>query len=365
MSSLNQAFLKAYHKSTAVAARGEASAASPQQAVAPTTNDAPPAPHVPLPTAATPRAPLSLPEPTAPLALPPRTVAVKPKPLTPPVPVTIVDAAHPGVKAPHARFASAPARQARPAAAANDPSPASVDTPSLEARPMVLPMFVPSHSWRPVFEISSFVWPEMIGTMLAAGEAPFRAAAAELIDACRRHRKLVAIAGASASQGCTATTLALARALAQLQQKVAIVDAHFASPQLADSLGVMPQVGWEEHLSGGKPLTEVLVESLEDRVTLLPLRQPPAADWRVSEARLKASFDELRRHFDLVLIDSGPLGDPQDRRHLLSWAAPCRVDRALVVRDVRSLDGEQIATIEKRLQECGIAQWNFVDNFAA
>ncbi len=84
----------------------------------------------------------------------------------------------------------------------------------------------------------------------------------------------------------------------------------------------------------------------------------------MSFTRLKASFDELRRHCDLILVDAGPMGEQGDRRHLLSWAAPCRVDRALVVYDTRMSGEEEITAIDHRLHGCGIAQWNFVENFS-
>jgi Mrp family chromosome partitioning ATPase len=216
-----------------------------------------------------------------------------------------------------------------------------------------------------VFEVNSFTWPELTGVLLEAASAQFRAAAIELAEASRRHRKLVAVTAAHRGEGCTAVTTALAKALADEQQRVILVDAHFGAPGMSDSLGLAPQVGWEDVLSGEKPLTEALIESLEDRITVLPLRQSAAEDWRLSIARLKASFDELRRHCDLVLVDAGPLGDTADRRHLLSWAAPCRVDRALVVRDLRATSDLETSEIERRLHGCGIAQWNFVENFAA
>ena len=124
-------------------------------------------------------------------------------------------------------------------------------------------------------------------------------------------------------------------------------------------------MGWEESLAGERPLAEAIVQSLADHVALLPLKQPTAADWRVADTRLKSCFDELRRHFDVVLIDAGPLGEPSDKRQLLAWAAPCRVDRALVVLDGRAEIEQDMAEVDSRLQGCGIAQWSFVDNFAA
>ncbi len=280
--------------------------------------------------------------------------------------VTVVDHAHSGIRAPHANFIDPPppAASAAPTTSAASAT-AAVDSLPVSPRPVILPISGPSPIWRPVFEVSNFVWPELTDVLLEAAGPQFRAAAGDLAEACRRHRKLVTITASRRGEGCTVVALALAKALADQQQRVILVDAHFDAPGLADSLGLAAQVGLEDTLTGEKPLIEALVESLEDRVVVLPLRQPAAADWRLSIARLKSSLDELRRHCDIVLIDAGPCGDAGDRRQLLSWAAPCRVDRALVVRDLRSTSDDEAAEIERRLHGCGIAQWNFVENFGA
>jgi Mrp family chromosome partitioning ATPase len=286
-----------------------------------------------------------------------------------PPPRTVVDSAHVGVRPPHANFADPPrAASAKGPSAAAPIAPAqstAVTEPAVSPRPVILPISGPSPIWRPVFEVANFTWPELTDVLLDAAGAQFRTAATDLAEACRRHRKLVSITAARRGEGCTIIALALAKALADQQQRVILVDAHFEAPGLADNLGLAAQVGLEDALSGEKPLVEALVESLEDRVVVLPLREPVASDWRLSIARLKSSLDELRRHCDVVLIDAGPVGDTNDRRRLLSWAAPCRVDRALVVRDLRSTSDDEAAEIERRLHGCGIAQWNFVENFAA
>jgi Mrp family chromosome partitioning ATPase len=390
MSSLNKAFIKAYRKSAVEAKPAGprphfiAAPAGPAKTAAKVSLN-PPAEHVaavapiaapivspmiertiaPAPVVS---APVEMPKPLKTASVVPAVLA--PEPAADSIPITVVDRAHATVRPPHANFADPP----RPSTAATViASPATtsaplatppLDTPPVSPRPVILPISGPSPVWRPVFEVSSFSWPELTDVLLEAAAAQFRAAASDLAEACRRHRKLVTVTASHRGEGCTVVALALAKALADQQQRVILVDAHFDAPGLADSLGLAAQVGLEDTLTGNKPLIEALVESLEDRVVVLPLRQPAATDWRLSIARLKSSLDELRRHCDVVLIDAGPFGDTGDRRRLLSWAAPCRVDRALVVRDLRATSDDEAAEIERRLHGCGIAQWNFVENFA-
>lgn len=410
MANLNKAFIKAYDKSRSQPApEGHAqrvAAAETRRGVREHSSSLPSRPQQRIDEAQSAPAPLTLVPAPAPLVPPAAVIAAAttgaaatkgatvdagpaaaPAASTPPKPIAIFDPPHPSVRPPFANFAEPPA-PAQPVAIAQTPAPAAPSTPAptvespsirvvppresvtLEAppaptRPVILPIGGAVTDWRPVFEVTNFAWPDITDVLLDIAAAQFRTAALELIEASRRHRKLVAITAAHRGEGCTAVALALAKTLAQENQRVAIVDAHFDAPGLADQLGVVVQHGWEEPLAGEKPLVEALVESLEDRLTVLPLRGPAADDWRLSVARLKASFDELRKHCDLVLIDAGPLGAASDRRRLLSWAAPCRVDRALIVRDLRTTGDSEMAEIEQRLHGCGVAQWNFVENFVA
>jgi Mrp family chromosome partitioning ATPase len=369
MTSLNKAFIKAYRKSATAAPASAAprphfdvaKAKSPAAVVGERKITIAP------PTVATPTVRLAEAEAAPPL---PAELELPPV-VAPPKPITVFEPPHASVRPPHANFADPPRTAVATVTAAPSLAPLvsatapTSDVPPVNPRPVILPMTGPSPVWRPVFEVNNFVWPELTNVLLDTAAAQFRAAATDLVEASRRHRKLIAVTASRRGEGCTVVTLALAKALAEQQQRVILVDAHFDAPGLADSLGVAAQAGWEDALTGEKPLSEALVESLEDRLIVLPLREPAAADWRLSVARLKSSFDELRRHCDLILIDAGPVGELGDRRHLLSWAAPCRVDRALVVRDLRTTSDDETSEIERRLHGCGIAQWNFVENFAA
>jgi hypothetical protein len=73
--------------------------------------------------------------------------------------------------------------------------------------------------------------------------------------------------------------------------------------------------GLESVLSGDAGLGEVLVESLEDQLLLLPLARPLAAD-AVERLKLRqtVTFGELRDQFDVVIVDAGSLGGAPARR---------------------------------------------------
>jgi Mrp family chromosome partitioning ATPase len=109
--------------------------------------------------------------------------------------------------------------------------------------------------------------------------------------------------------------------------------------------------GLESVLSGDAALGEILVESLEDHLMLLPLARPIAAD-AVGRSKLRqtVTFGELRDQFDVVLVDAGSLGAAPALRPTLLGAG--------VINSV-ILVGRQTADLDlwQRARQA-LAEWN-------
>ena len=131
-----------------------------------------------------------------------------------------------------------------------------------------------------------------------------------LLSICASGSKVLGLASCARGEGVTTLFLAAARKLLSQGRKVVLVDANWSNPQLAQSLGLLPQIGWEETLCGGLPLEEVVIESLADGLAVLPVREPSAST--IAEAQIAASLDILAREFDVVLVDLGPLDQVED-----------------------------------------------------
>ena len=97
-----------------------------------------------------------------------------------------------------------------------------------------------------------------------------------LLSICASGCKVLGLASCASGEGVTTLLLAAARKLLDQGRKVVLVDANWSNPQLAQSLGLLPQLGWEETLCGGLPLEEVVIESLADGLAVLPVRGPSA-----------------------------------------------------------------------------------------
>lgn len=131
------------------------------------------------------------------------------------------------------------------------------------------------------------------------------------------------------SEGCTTLVMTLARLLAARPWRTLLVDADLSSPSIGRQLALNPKVGLEGVIGEGLALADALIESPLDGLTFLPVKDPASqprtffADpaWPQTVAR-------LRREFDLVVIDGGPLFQGYG-----SSRVPTAVDTAVLVRN--------------------------------
>ncbi len=141
-----------------------------------------------------------------------------------------------------------------------------------------------------------------------------------------------------------------------------LVDANWSNPQLAESLGLLPQIGWEETLCGGLPLEEIVIESLADGLAVLPVRGPSASTIR--QEQIAASFDILAREFNVVLVDLGPLAQVEDEAAFAHELAT-RMDAVILVQNVRVTTPNQLADVRQHMAASNLRYAGTIQNFVA
>lgn len=241
--------------------------------------------------------------------------------------------------------------------------------PSASLSPPAAPGPVPTHeataqptSQRAAFEVDRFLWPGICQRMMAA--ASWSDVSRELAAASREGQQVFVIASQQRGEGRSTLALCLAQRLAEKKLRVTLVDADFHRPQLARNLKLLPAAGWDEILRGKLPLTEPWIESVEDGVTLLPLKEGADTTGLIGNPRLKEQFSLLRRLNDLVLIDAGSLEDFSDREVLALLGGTAQIDGAILVRDVRKTAADDLQQAAKCLDALGIARVDVVENFS-
>jgi Mrp family chromosome partitioning ATPase len=152
-------------------------------------------------------------------------------------------------------------------------------------------------------------WPSMIRTLEREYGDRFSRLADALVDSrARQNLKVILFTSCHRAEGRTTLILTLARALARRPLRTLLVDADFTGPMLARQLGLRPEVGLDDVIEENLALTDALIEAPNDNLTILPLRAPLGRPRdALAGPGWSRAMSRLRREFDLVLLDGGPI----------------------------------------------------------
>jgi len=157
--------------------------------------------------------------------------------------------------------------------------------------------------------LAELQWPPVVLTLEREWGERFERMADYLVQ-CRDRQNLRAILFTSChrAEGRSTLVLALARALARHPCRTVLVDADLTGPMLARLLGLRPEVGLDDVIDGGRALSDALIDAPDDHLSVLPMRCPVARPREfLAGPAWTCSLARLRREFDLILLDGGPL----------------------------------------------------------
>jgi len=213
---------------------------------------------------------------------------------------------------------------------------------------------------QPQTQLNRLPLPALCEVLLAHRGEEFRALAEQIRLQTQEGLRLLLVAGCQPHDGCTTVALCLTRALTQAGLRVALVDGDFQRPGIAAQLGLTLPADWLDVLQGQVSLGEALQEVSTEGIAILPLRPdvPTPLQWG-NEPRLRLSLGLLRRDYDLVLIDNGPLGP--DSARPTGWP---QIDSALVVQGPESRAADRLPAVEEQLHAAGISILGIAENFS-
>ncbi len=222
-------------------------------------------------------------------------------------------------------------------------------------------------TFRPAWQMEQFTWPKMCRRMFARAAEELDRIAVAFIAAKQRGQTVLAVSGWNYGEGATTLLLCAARRLAERGIRIVLVDADVERPRLARRLGVQPQAGWNQSAMPlqGTSLAEVIVLATINNIALAPACEPSSGAERPTGNRsgLADCLETLRTHYDLVLVDLGPL------ENVLAGLGsagenPFRgIDAVVLVRDPRLTTQEQSGEIESQLTAAGITIPGIIENF--
>jgi Mrp family chromosome partitioning ATPase len=198
---------------------------------------------------------------------------------------------------------------------------------------------------------------------MVAGEQ-VRQLADALARGLEQSRQVVAMGSCRRGAGCTTLLLCVARQLAERGLRVAMIDADFNNPLLARRLGLLPESGWEALFAERLPVEEVVVESTQDGLAVLPLcgSLPCPGCPAKGLADPVAALNVLREHYDLLLVDLGPFCDETlsggASRAVIDW-----IDAVVLVHDVRAASQDELTRTRRRVRAAGLTEAGIAENF--
>jgi capsular exopolysaccharide synthesis family protein len=116
------------------------------------------------------------------------------------------------------------------------------------------------------------------------------------------------LTGPNPKEGTTAVACGLAIAMAETGARVALVDANMRTPGVSRYLPLDDSPGLSDVLTGTASVDDVLQDSLDGRLTVLPPGERPADPGEVlASPRLATTIRDLTDRFDIVLVDAPAL----------------------------------------------------------
>lgn len=133
-----------------------------------------------------------------------------------------------------------------------------------------------------------------------------------LLSSADQPPQFILITSMMPQEGKTSTALNLARTLAQVTDKVLIIDADMRKPRIHQILGLDNRVGLSSFLSGNVSDT-IILSTGEEKIRVIPAGPiPPNPAELISSQRMKILLKELAKDYSFIIIDSPPLSHLAD-----------------------------------------------------
>lgn len=148
---------------------------------------------------------------------------------------------------------------------------------------------------------------ERIGAQLAE-TYKYILANLELNPSIQQGSKTILITSSCPGEGKTFTSTNLAKAIAESNKRVLLIDANLRHPQLHTELQLSPESGLSNVLQRDAKFRESLIPTTTTNLSLLPGGLPdPEASNLLSSVDFFTLLNESKKCFDVVLIDSPPV----------------------------------------------------------
>lgn len=127
---------------------------------------------------------------------------------------------------------------------------------------------------------------------------------------------VIGVSSAMAGEGKSLSSVNLAYSLSQLEKRVLLIDCDMRRPSLSVKLPITKSPGLSEYLTGHATLEEVTqlcrVDEEGSFAAVASGRNPPNPIELLSSAKMAKAIQQLKEHFDYIILDLPPVGEVSD-----------------------------------------------------
>jgi Mrp family chromosome partitioning ATPase len=212
--------------------------------------------------------------------------------------------------------------------------------------------------------VASFRWPAVCRALAQEAAAELDGVADLLQDRVALGHSTFGVLSLFPNGGCTTTAFCLATRLAARNQRVVLVEGSFYTPRLAQWIDVVPTASWQEVLDSNAPVTDALVQSVDERLDVLLLSSMSPSDPLLLAGSPQAmnTAELLRQRYELVLVDLGAYFDPRSQPVTIELARSLGIEAAVVVAGPNPVDARDLATVEENLNGRGCELLGIIEN---
>lgn len=217
--------------------------------------------------------------------------------------------------------------------------------------------------FNPVWEVDSLQWPSVVDKLMQHRADSMAQVAAHLKTACEDGLSVLGVSSADQGEGRTTVACCLARLAAAHGLNVVLVDLDLDHPTLCIQTNMEIEHDWRDCLTGDATLEEVSVHSIDDQLTLLPLKPRGGRPGLLaSDSRITDMLDQLTESFELVVVDCARMNSSGN---VISGLAHAEIfDAAILVVDRRDSHQDRVEDAIRAIQQTGIESIGIVDNFS-
>ena len=160
------------------------------------------------------------------------------------------------------------------------------------------------------WDVEAFRWPKVSDQILTHAESAMDQLTHYALDILAGDENRIAVSTLRRGSGSTTMASVVARWAAANNQRVLLVDADLAKPNLGQSVGLSQDVSWLNLIRENLLPAEAIIRSKSTGLCVMPLAGVVSPEqWRGHlYNQLGELLEEVRHGFDLILIDVGPVG---------------------------------------------------------